>query len=152
MRALCASLPSDWWDLGDPGNRLALALCSVCPALKLCPSGDPEPHGVIRGGVAWGDDGERLPLCPCGYPTPYEWRAQCYRCLPSKRTVIPRAKHRGRPRLADKHVDAVAQLAAQGWSQKRIGEQLGIARTTVGHWIRQFDLRPRAVSTEEDAA
>lgn len=62
---LCATRPAEWWETGDAGNRLALLLCAACP-LRGCD--DPEPHGVIVNGTAYGDAGEPLAVCHCGYP------------------------------------------------------------------------------------
>lgn len=78
MSALCATRPAEWWDTGDDGNRLALALCRVCPNVVPCAAGDRKPRGVVRAGVVYGDAGE-LPLCGCGYP----FLARCRRCDPA---------------------------------------------------------------------
>lgn len=87
MRALCASRPADWWETGDEGNRLALLLCGVCPQKQRCASTAVDEHGVIRAGVAYGDDGKPLPICRCGYPNRHRqgWRngyrnPLCHRC------------------------------------------------------------------------
>lgn len=70
---LCETRPYQWWDTGDPGNRLALALCRVCPARdgSTCLAGqaDQRPAGVIRAGVAFNERGRRCDICAvCGYP------------------------------------------------------------------------------------
>lgn len=66
MTALCVGLDPELWDVGNAGNRLALAICRRCDG---CPGTDTAPHGVIRGGVAYSDTGKPLPICPqCGYP------------------------------------------------------------------------------------
>ena len=85
---LCETRPWEFWETGDPGNRLALALCRVCPARRGedCAAGqpDPRPTGVIRGGVAYNERGGRCPICPvCGYPVtdlPDRCRPVCVRC------------------------------------------------------------------------
>lgn len=70
-RPPCIRVP-DWWDVGDDGNRLALRICFRCPLRSGsdCRAGspDPQPHGVIRAGVAYSDAGTPLPECRCGYP------------------------------------------------------------------------------------
>lgn len=136
-RALCRTRPADWWDLGDDGNRLALALCSVCPARSLC-AADRE-YGVIRGGVAWNDHGRAAGLCGCGYPLPVNEhgrdRAECFRCDPPRN--VPGGKGA-----------EARRLVAAGLSYVAAGERLGISKTMVWKYVR----RPQAVSTEEDAA
>jgi hypothetical protein len=87
LRALCRTLPADWWDVGDDGNRLALALCSACPVLDRCSAG--RHHGVIRAGVAWSERGERAEICECGYPA-LGIGARCARCTVHDRTPLPR--------------------------------------------------------------
>ncbi|MFE9955862.1 hypothetical protein [Micromonospora sp. NPDC005299] len=70
--ARCVGQPPEFWDTGDPGNRLALQLCAVCPARRdeNCLVGEPDrkPFGVIRAGVAYNERGGRCPTCDCGYP------------------------------------------------------------------------------------
>jgi hypothetical protein len=91
---LCASRPAEWWDIEDGGARLALLLCRVCPQLQRCSSTAGDEHGVIRAGVAYGNDGKPLPICGCGYPNRHRiaWRTKkrpplCHRCVvPSIRT------------------------------------------------------------------
>ena len=73
MTGHCFTQPAEFWDTGDPGNRLALALCRVCPLRQGedCRAGlaDPRPAGVIRAGVAFNERGGRCDICPtCGYP------------------------------------------------------------------------------------
>lgn len=73
MTGLCFTRPSEHWDTGNPGNRLALALCRVCPLRQGedCRAGldDPRPTGVIRAGVAYNERGGRCDICAtCGYP------------------------------------------------------------------------------------
>lgn len=83
MTALCATRPADWWSPEDDGARLALALCQVCPSIRRCAELDPEPHGVIRAGVAYSDTGRALPACPdCRYPLLGQVgrHVQCGRC------------------------------------------------------------------------
>jgi hypothetical protein len=63
---LCHTRPPEYWDSGNAGNRLALLICGQCTG---CPEGDPKPHGVIRQGVAYSDEGLPLPPCSnCGAP------------------------------------------------------------------------------------
>lgn len=73
MIGLCETRPAEWWETGDPGNRLALALCRVCPQRRGddCLAGlpDPKPTGVIRAAVAYNQRGGICPICErCGYP------------------------------------------------------------------------------------
>lgn len=69
MTALCHGLPHEWWWTGDDGNRLAMAICRRCPTAPRCREGDPYPHGVLRAGVAYTDDGRAMSECAtCGYP------------------------------------------------------------------------------------
>ncbi len=135
MRALCASLPSDWWMTGDDGNRLALALCSVCPLRERCLEGDPEPHGVIRGGVAWGDDGRPRGLCGCGYPLPAKdgvERAECYRCEPRQNVKVPKRLRRKRPRgFIVPHLPRIDAWRAEGVPWEQIGKRLGMRKDDV---------------------
>jgi len=63
---LCRSVPAEYFDTGDAGNSLAVRICARCTG---CPDDDPEPHGVIRHGVAYSDAGKPLPPCSnCGNP------------------------------------------------------------------------------------
>lgn len=89
MRALCATRPAQWWDVGDDGNRLALALCRVCPALEGCGARIRQPAGVVLAGVAYGDAGLRLPICHCGYPNELDGGC-CHRCGVTTLPGVPR--------------------------------------------------------------
>lgn len=97
----CSCLPMDWWDTGDDGNRLALALCGVCPVLEQCARTRRREWGVIRAGIAYGEDGKPLGLCRCGYPNRHRiaWRTglpsnpRCHRC---KDPVLRRWSSRNR--------------------------------------------------------
>lgn len=90
----CVGQPPEFWDTGDDGNRLALALCRVCPARRgeECQLGEPDPRptGVIRAGVAWNERGGRCPICDtCGYPVddlpdPRRERTGCRHCRAPK--------------------------------------------------------------------
>lgn len=88
MRRLCVGQPPELWEVGDDGNRLALALCRVCPQLGWCSSTSVDERGVIRAGVAYGDTGRVLPVCRCGYPNRKQpaWDGTvnplCHRCAP----------------------------------------------------------------------
>lgn len=80
---LCLDQPADWWDTGDNGNRTALDMCRTCPTG--CPNNDPYPHGVIRDGIPYGNNGRPRPLCPCGYPVETDHAkpgadSRCRRC------------------------------------------------------------------------
>lgn len=85
---LCATRPADWWETGSDGNRLALMLCGVCPAIDRCAAEAGREAGVIRAGVAYGDNGRPLPMCAngCGYPNRHtrggrgRWNPLCHRC------------------------------------------------------------------------
>ena len=95
-RGLCETRPYEWWDTGDSGNRLALALCRVCPMRdgETCRAGqlDRRPTGVIRAGVAYNERGGVCPICDrCGYPNDD---------LPErKRTRAPGCRHCRVPQL-----------------------------------------------------
>lgn len=142
-RALCRTRPAEWWWTGDDGNRLALLICSACPVVDRC-TGD-EPHGVIVGGVAYDDHGERLGLCGCGRPVPYPVRAFCYTCVPSQRTVVPAVKRRGRPRKLDQHLVAVVELLGQGLAPTGVAKRLGLPGSTVRWWVKRYGLSPQVV-------
>lgn len=144
MNRLCVGKPSDWWEPADDGARLALMLCSVCPARDEC---GPEPeHGVIRGGVAWSDAGERLPLCPCGYPVPNPGRADCFRCVPRWDTRIPRSRLRQRRRRlsADVLLGQIGAMRADGLTLRDISKALDVPYSTLRDVIRR---NPQAVDT-----
>lgn len=80
MTALCVGKPAEWWSPEDPGARLAIAICRRCPNVFDCADGDPNPAGVIRGGVAYSDTGTPMAECPtCGYPRPAR-ATGCSRC------------------------------------------------------------------------
>lgn len=135
LRALCRTRPSDWWDLGDDGNRLAIAICSVCPVRVRCSTG--VHAGVIRGGVAWRDTGSPAPLCGCGRPAP---RAE--RCSTCSVPDVALPKVRGRVDLNGHRAVVVEKLAA-GWSYRAIGVLLGVAGETVRGFARRNGLRPQ---------
>ncbi|RLK13300.1 hypothetical protein DER29_4317 [Micromonospora sp. M71_S20] len=83
--ALCATRPADWWDLGDDGNRLALAICRVCPVQTACAATADREAGVIRAGIAYLERGQVAPICQCGYPDdkrldPRRTTVLCRRC------------------------------------------------------------------------
>jgi hypothetical protein len=145
LDALCRTRPSDWWDLGDDGNRLAVGLCSVCPVLAACAESAGAPHGVIRAGVAYRDTGERCEVCPCGRPIPTRRdRGECFTCVPRFDIRLPRA--RGSWIAAEQHEVVVEKLAA-GWSYRAIGTLLGVAGETVRGFARRNKLlaaRPAA--------
>jgi hypothetical protein len=68
VKALCETRPTDWWETGDEGNRLALLLCGVCPARVRCAETSTGEYGVVRAGVAYQDDGRVAAICDCGQP------------------------------------------------------------------------------------
>lgn len=135
LDALCRTRPSDWWDLGDDGNRLAIALCSVCPVRSSCQTGDEEPHGVIRAGVAYRDTGERCQVCACGRPIPTRRdRGECYRCEPRWDVQVPAVVKRrpGRPRQVAPAVERqMVALRAGGVSFRTIAAELRLPVSTV---------------------
>lgn len=141
-RPACLGKPSEWWDTGDGGNRLALGLCDVCPARRgdACDAGtpDPEPYGVIRASIAYSDTGHRLPVCRCGYPqTSYRGGAvtDCPRCkVPDVPIPDPKRVLRWRVRdlfhagytddriapIVGRHPSTIRAIrAAEGWTRSR---------------------------------
>lgn len=148
VNALCATRPADWWMVPDDGNRLALLICSVCPELARCPQGDPHPHGVIRAGVAWGDHGERLPICACGRPTPNTERSDCFTCEPRWDIRIPRPlRVRRRRYSADVLMGEIVALRRDGATLRDVSARLRIPYSTLRDIIRRH---PQAVSTVVD--
>mgnify|MGYP001574485219 CR=1 FL=1 len=138
---LCVGRPCDWWDLGDDGNRLALAFCYVCPSRTRCSAGDPRPHGVIRAGVAYSDAGNPLAICACGYPdTSYRdgrIGAGCPRCAVPPLDVV-------RP--------AVEQRARVGDSNAALGRRFGADRTTVREALKRWGFERPTHLPERTAA
>lgn len=145
---MCATRPADWWVVPDDGNRLALGLCSVCPELLRCSDGDPEPHGVIRGGIAYSADGQPLDLCSCGRPEAYVGRRDCYACRPSPNIPLPVVKF---ARKAPIDVDRIVELHGKGMTYRAIGLVVGMNGETVRGVLRRWRGRPQAVSTVVDA-
>ena len=144
LDALCRTRPSDWWETGNDGNRLAIALCSVCPVRSSCQTGDEEPHGVIRAGVAYRDTGERCDVCPCGRPVPTRRdRGECYQCEPRWDVQVPRhrpttARGRGRPRqLGPARERQMAALRDGGTSFRQIAKEFGLPLSTVVSTVRR---------------
>ena len=92
-RQLCRGLPPEWWYIGDPGNRLAIGLCRVCPALPDCLAGDPRPCAIIRAATAYDGASKAIPLCPrCGYPMGVTSRVKhtCSHCsVPKVQIPLP---------------------------------------------------------------
>jgi hypothetical protein len=68
VKWLCETRPPEWWETGDPGNRLAMLLCGVCPARQRCADTSTGEYGVVRAGVAYLDCGRVAPICHCGRP------------------------------------------------------------------------------------
>lgn len=120
MTALCATLPTEWWtEFGDDGNRLAIAICQVCPG---CPRQDPKPHGVIVEGVAYLDDGRPAPVCDdCGFPFAGRW---CGRCS---------APVRAWPADGWSRYQRVRVLASEGLNNTEIGARVGMTGRAVTH-------------------
>lgn len=143
MTALCATRPSDWWMVPDGGNRLALGLCSVCPALPTC--GTDREYGVIRAGVAWDDEGRVLALCSCGRPEAYADRVDCYDCRPSSATQVPKrrrvftraAQHRHR-RVASVRDLRMVALRESGVGWREIALEFGVPKSTVFNVVKRI--------------
>jgi hypothetical protein len=135
-RPLCASLPADWWDTGDPGNRLALQICGRCTG---CPDDDPQPHGVIRRGVAYFDTGKAVPICPsCGRPNvSYRGGAVglCSSCTVPD-VPIPAA-------LGDRRAQ-ISTLVERQLTDAQIGAQIGLKPESVRKLRRSYGIRRRA--------
>lgn len=133
----------------DDGNRLALMLCSVCPAADWCALGDLNPHGIIRAGVAYDDDGSVLSLCSCGRPAP-QGRADCFTCVPFHGTPMPVARLRG---PAEPHAATIWELMEEGWSYRAIAVRIGSSAEAVRGvarrrgWRSKICGRPQASST-----
>jgi hypothetical protein len=126
---LCVGKPPEWWlELGDDGNRLALALCRVCPIRrdKVCAGRyvipDEHPAGVIRAAVAYSDAGTPLPVCgTCGYPVADYGGGDvlCTRCkVPDVAIPDPKQVRDRRIRL----------LVAGGMDDEQLAAALGIRR------------------------
>lgn len=146
LRALCRTLPEDWWDLPSDGNRLAMGICSVCPVRVRCGQGDPDPRGVVRAGVAYRDTGEVASVCPCGRPIPTRRdRGECFTCEPRHDLQVPKAYTP--PTRTDAHRDEIAALVDAGYGYRAIGRKLGLPATSV----RSTALRLKAVGTEAAA-
>jgi hypothetical protein len=140
LDALCRTRPSDWWDLGDDSNRLAMLICSVCPVRSSCQTGDEEPHGVIRAGVAYRDTGERCQVCPCGRPVPSRRdRPECYRCEPRWDVQVPVVrKRRRRPRqLPDSRDRRMAALRDAGVPFREIALEFRVPKSMVERAVQR---------------
>ncbi len=140
--AICIGKPPDWWETTSEGARLALALCSICPARTGC--ADDQEYGVIRAGVAWHNTGVPAGLCGCGYPLPLnkhgDERSACLRCDPPSNV-----------RYAGGRAADVARLVGEGLSYAAVGKRLGISKSMVGKYVRR-GRRPQAVSTAVGAS
>lgn len=149
-RALCRTRPADWWEVGDDGNRLAIQLCVVaCPVRDRCLRGDPAPHGVIRGGVAYLDTGDRAAVCGCGRPVaPARLSStSCRACDPPQNTQVPKSwqpRRKLSPGAVESHLDTIAVLVGQGWTDPDIGRRLGVKHSAVRGVRRRFGLVSRA--------
>lgn len=137
----CRGLPSDWWDTGDDGNRLALAICRACPERigDVCRAGMPDatPTGVVRAGVAYNDRGTALPLCECGYPqVAYAGGtvAPCPRCLVPDVPIPDRQEVRAR---------ALRLLLAAGATDTEIAVELRVSVRQAGRLRRSAGLSRR---------
>lgn len=87
---------------GDPGNRLALALCRLaCPVKVDCAAAEEAPHGVIRAGAVYAAGRHPrvvVPLCACGRPVAPAGveSGRCWQCAPPAPRI--RLRRPGRPR------------------------------------------------------
>lgn len=150
MNEPCLVLPFYFWDLGDGGNRQALALCRhVCPALVGC---DAEakaapPDGVILGGVAY-EKGVPLPVCVCGYPADGTATGGCRHCMVSDRAWLDlhravkaarrsarrmeqRANTRRYTRVAHREADIRRLAAEERLPDEAIAKVLRCSRNTI---------------------
>lgn len=91
---VCATRPGEWWETGNDGNRLAIALCRRCPLSDRCPAldGQGRAFGMVAAGQAWSDYGHPLTVCSCGQPVMYASprgtkRRLCDACAGKGRTV-----------------------------------------------------------------
>mgnify|MGYP001163052938 CR=1 FL=1 len=122
MRGLCFGKPPEQWDTGDDGNRLALALCRVCPLRQGddCAAGEPDrrPFGVIRAGVAYNERGGRCEICACGYPIDE---------LPDARRDIRECRRCRAPRLRswDRTFYDRRQYFAKQWKKRKARVKAG---------------------------
>ena len=98
VNAVCARRPAEWWETGDPGNRLAMLLCrNACGLLDACPGiEDGRAYGMVAAGRVWSDFGRPLRLCGCGRPVVVRSRApgrgasgMCRTCDPPPPLVWP---------------------------------------------------------------
>jgi len=97
-KAICRTRPSDWWETGDDGNRLAMTLCRIaCPVLTDCAAHACDEAGVVRAGTAYADTGRVLTVCPCGRPVIGQSAKEgyCRTCEPP--AVHIRLRRPGRP-------------------------------------------------------
>lgn len=137
---LCKGKDPELWDTHTDGARLALMICGVCDG---CPKNDPTPHGVIRQGVPYSDEGVPLPICHCGYPvTDYaggDIRC-CLRCREIGEQVRP-AEHRER----------VTALWAEGLGYIRIAQRIGASAAAVKHALERWGLNEAARPTPATA-
>jgi hypothetical protein len=140
VKRLCARLPSAWWDLGDDGNRHALMICRVCPFERACEAGDPEPHGIIRAGRAYADNGRVLPICVCGYPHAVT------RVYPGTR--CPRCRM---PRL-DQFAADIKRWAARGDTFSAMGRRIGADRHNVRDALKRWNRESSRTEPDRKAA
>jgi hypothetical protein len=142
LRALCRTRPADWWDVPNDGNRLAIGLCQVCPVRSRCAETDTEPAGVVRGGVAYRDTGERAQVCPCGRPIPRRRDSgDCYQCVPLVDTPVPAARpvrRRGRPAAAEPATERqIVALRDGGVSFRTIAAEYRLPVSTVQSIVKR---------------
>jgi hypothetical protein len=122
---LCRTRPPEYWETGNAGNQLALLICGRCSG---CPDDDPDPHGVIRQGVAFSDFGNPLPPCSnCGAPnTTYTGgdpsAKRCKRCAEPQVWIPDRREMRSL---------RVLSLSREGLTAKQIAAELGTSLNTV---------------------
>ncbi len=152
-RARCRNLPADWWDLGDvDANRLALTLCRLgCPVRAQCAATDLRPAGVVRAGVVWTNTGEPAQICACGRPIarPRLASAQCLTCDPPHNTPMPHGQSGNGRRLGngkvERHLDTIAALVAEDWTDRAIGLRLGCKASAVRGVRRRHKLTSRGL-------
>jgi hypothetical protein len=130
----CVTNPPQWWDTGNRSGNKAVRLCGTCPWNEQCtPARGDRPHGVIRAGVAYGDDGRPVRLCKsCSTPLGKNTSRTTVRCDRCKRGRLI------------KHHQQIADMVEQGCTWAVIGRVVGYPGDTVRrYWVRHLDEQAR---------
>ena len=132
----CEVRPAAWWDLGNPGNAKAIALCGTCPFKATCAPVIGKPQNQIIGGVPYSDRGQPLAICDtCRQPITNGTRRgadtnkRCDTCRDEAVAV---------------HHAQIVELRRRRKSYAAIAREIGLSSGTIRHYVNRHPLEVAA--------